>query len=257
MVGIEIDLDPPLERAPGDAQILQSRQEEIVHHLILPRHGLDEFRLRVDIVDQAVRVFAHLKEIRFLRHGLDRPSADGAVALLRQLALGIESLALLTVKSVEAALIDIPLIVETLEDLLDLRLVISIRRADEAVIARAEQIAEPLDLRRGLIHELLGCGAAGLDGADLDLLPVLIRARQKMDIIAVRPLVSRDGIRQHDLVIVADMRLARSIGDRRCQIVFSLVFHIPYPPQLQRISQPSSVTTSSTSHWAEGIRSAV
>ena len=62
---IEIHGDTPLEGASGYAEILQSGKEEVVHHLILPGYGLDEFGVCVYIIYKSVGIFAHTEEVGF------------------------------------------------------------------------------------------------------------------------------------------------------------------------------------------------
>ena len=71
----------PFERSPRNAQILEARQQEVVHHLVLARYRLNEFRMCVDILDQSVGVFAHFEEICFFLRGLDFSSAVGTLAV--------------------------------------------------------------------------------------------------------------------------------------------------------------------------------
>ncbi len=72
---VKIHGNPPFEGCPGHAQILQTRQQEIVHHLVLPGHRLDKLRMLVDMPDQPVRVFAHTEKISLLLRGLYLPAA--------------------------------------------------------------------------------------------------------------------------------------------------------------------------------------
>ena len=72
---IEIHRDPPLEGGSGYTQILQSRKQEIVHHLVLTGNRLNEFRMGSDMLNQAVCIFAHLEEIRLFLGRLHLSSA--------------------------------------------------------------------------------------------------------------------------------------------------------------------------------------
>ena len=81
MLIVKIYRDSPLEGRPGYAQILQAREKEIVHHLILAGNRLDELRMRVDVLDQAVRIFAHFKEICLFPRRLHLASAVRALAV--------------------------------------------------------------------------------------------------------------------------------------------------------------------------------
>ena len=68
MLLIKVHRNPPLKGSSGHAQILQARQQEIVHHFIFSGHRLNELGMVVNMFDQPVRIFAHLKEIcLFLR----------------------------------------------------------------------------------------------------------------------------------------------------------------------------------------------
>ena len=75
MLRVKTYRNPPGKGGPGHAQILKPGKQEIIHHLILPGNRLDELRVFVNVADQPVRVFAHLKEIRFLLGRLHRPAA--------------------------------------------------------------------------------------------------------------------------------------------------------------------------------------
>ena len=72
---VEVNRDSPFERCSGHAQILQPREQEVVHHLILSGHRLNELRMSVDMLDQTICIFAHLEEIRFLFRRLYLTSA--------------------------------------------------------------------------------------------------------------------------------------------------------------------------------------
>ena len=78
MLIVKIDRDPPLKGGSGHAQILQSRQQEIVHHFVFPGHRLDKFRMSVDMLNQSVSILAHFKEVSFLLCGLHLSAAVGA-----------------------------------------------------------------------------------------------------------------------------------------------------------------------------------
>ena len=223
---IEIDRDAPLERRAGHAKILQAGQQEVVHHLVLPRDGLNEFRMRIDVVDQPRRILAHFEKVRFLLGGLDLAAAVRALAV-HQLRHREERFARNAVHALIVALIDIALLIEALENLLHLRFVIGVGRADELVVARSHQVPDALDLARGAIHVGFRRNALGL-GLVLDLLAVLVRAGLEEDIIALIAFIPRDGVRQYRLIGVADMRLAGSVSDCRGDVIFLSHRSSPY-----------------------------
>ena len=133
MPRVEVHGNPPFKRSPGHAQILEPGQEEIVHHLVLAGHGLDEFRVLVDMLYQSVRVFAHAEEVGLLLGRLHLPAAVRAFAV-HQLGFRPERLAGGAVHPLVSPFVDVSLSVHTLEDLLHLGLMIIVRGADEFVI---------------------------------------------------------------------------------------------------------------------------
>ena len=179
--------------------------------------------MRIDMLDQLIRIFAHTEEVRFLLGRLYLPAAVGTFAI-HQLGFRPEGLAGCTVHSLIGALIDIALIIEALEDLLHLFLMVIVCGPDKLVIGRVHQIPQSLDRTRHIIHKLLRRDTRFLC-FQLDLLPVLIRSRLEKDIVTVLSLKTGNAVGQHDLIAVADMRLAGRVGNRRSDIIFSLVLH--------------------------------
>ena len=110
MLRIKIHRNPPLERRPGHAEILKPRKQEIIHHLILARHRLDEFRMRIDMLDQTVRILAHLEEIRLLLRRLNLASAVRTLAV-HQLRLCEEGLAGRTIHPLIIPLVNVSLVI--------------------------------------------------------------------------------------------------------------------------------------------------
>ena len=84
---------------------------------------------------------------------------------------------------------------------------IRISCADELVIRRIHHIPYSFDLLGNIIHKLLRRNAH-LFRFQLYLLAMLVCSRLEIDIIALAPLIACDGIRQHNLISIPDMRLA-------------------------------------------------
>ncbi len=103
--------DSPGEGGSGYTEILQSRKQEVVHHLVLSGNRLDELRMIVDIIDQSIGIFAHLEEICFFFCRRNRASAIRAFSVY-ELGLGEEGLAGCAVHSFIMSLVDISLIVQ-------------------------------------------------------------------------------------------------------------------------------------------------
>ena len=226
MLRIKGNGNSPVKSSSGYAQILKARQQEIVHHLILSGNRLDELRMFVDILNQPGSVFAHTEEVGLLLGRLHLPAAVGALAV-HQLRLGEEGLAGRAVKSFVIPLIDVSLVVEALENLLNLGLMVLVRGADKFVVGSIHQIPNPLNLRCGLVHKLLGRYASSL-GLLLDFLAVLIGSGLEKYIPALGSLIAGNGIRQHDFIGVSNVGLAGSVGNGRGNIIwlFTILTHV-------------------------------
>ena len=162
--------------------------------------------MRIDVVNEFRRVFAHSEEIRLLLSRMDLTSVERAFAV-DKLRLRVEGLALGAVHALVTALVDIALIIQLPEDLLNLLLVEVVCRADKEIVGRVHLIPDPSDLRGRLVDELLRCHARLLC-ALLDLLSMLVRSCLKMNVVPHLALVSGDRVRQNDLICVSDVRLA-------------------------------------------------
>ena len=181
----------------------------------------------------AVGVLGQAEEIGLLLGVHDLPAAVGALAV-HQLALGPEALAGLTVLALIGALIDIALFVHLTEDLLDGGAVVIVGGADEAVVGdvhQLPQVQDALGTLHDVVQELLRGLSGGL-GLVLDLLAVLVGARQEQHVAAGKPLIAGHGIGGHGAVGVADVQLVRGVVNRCGDIEF-LLFHgdlSPFPP---------------------------
>ena len=219
---IEVHGNPPLERRARYAQILQAFFQEVVHHLVLAGSGADEIGVRFDVFRQSVGIFAHFKEVRFFLFALYFSAAIGALAVY-QLAFREKRFARRAVPALIAALINIALLVKFTENFRHYFFVLLVRSADKFVIAHAHAVPDTADFGGNLVHVPLRRNARG-GGFFLYLLPVLVRARLQKHFITLFAFEPGDRVRQNRLVRVADMRLARSVGDCRRHIKFAFVF---------------------------------
>ena len=65
-LGSKSHRNTPGEGSTGYAQILQSGEQEVVHHLVLTGNGLNELGMLINVLDQFVCIFAHAEEISLL-----------------------------------------------------------------------------------------------------------------------------------------------------------------------------------------------
>ena len=225
MLRVKVHGNAPAEGGPGHAEILEARQQEVVHHLIFPGNRLNELRMLIDILDQFRSVFAHAEEVGLLPGRGHRPAAVRTLAV-HQLGFRKERFTGGAVHPLVIAFINIPLVVELFEDLLYLLLVGGIRGADEFIIGSLHEIPDAADLSGHLIYQLLG-GDALLLGLQFDLLAVLVGTGLKKHIIALLPVKTGNAVRQHCLVGIADVGLSGGIGDGCGNIIFlSDLFHL-------------------------------
>ncbi len=222
MLRIEIHGNAPLEGGSGHAKVLKTRLQEVVHHLIFPGNRLNELRMLLNVLHQTVRILGHLEEVGLLLGLLHRTSTVRTLAV-HQLGLCPEGLTGRTVPALIGALVDVALVVHLLEHLLHLALVVCIGGADKFVIGGIHEIPDGLDLAGHLVYIGLR-GHTGCLCLLLDLLSVLIGAGLEAYIIALETLVAGNGVCQHDLISVSDMRLAGSIGNR-CRHVKRFFLH--------------------------------
>ena len=187
---IDGDRDAPVERGARNAEVVEALLDE-VDHLVAARDRLDEVRMVLDVLQHAVRILAHLEEVRLLGDFLHRAVAVRAASVLVELVFRPVALARRAVEAFVGTLVDVTLRVDAVEDLLHDALVALLRRADEVIVADVEAFPEILEARHDLI-DVLDWRDASLFGLLLDLLAVLVRARQEEDIVADEAMEARD-----------------------------------------------------------------
>ena len=107
---IKADRNSPLKGGSGYAEILKSRKQEVVHHLVLSGYRLDELRMLVDVLDELRSVFAHTEEVCLFLCRLYRASAVRAFSV-NDLGRSPEGLTRCAVKSLIMSFVDIALII--------------------------------------------------------------------------------------------------------------------------------------------------
>ena len=206
MLRVKIYRNSPAEGGTGNTQILQPRQQEVVHHLILSGYRLDEIRMGVDVINQAVCILAHFEEVCLLLCRLYLTATVRTLAV-HQLGLRPEGLTGCTVQALIRALVDISLIVQFLKDFLHALLVILVCGADKIIIGCIDQIPDSLYLAGYLIHIFLRCNTGSLC-LFLNLLTMLVSSSLEINVIALCTLIPCNGICKNDLVGISDMRFA-------------------------------------------------
>ena len=229
---IKVYRNAPLKGSSRYTQILQPRQKEIVHHFILTGYRLNKFRVGIDVLNQLIRIFAHLKKVCLFLCRLYFPSAVRTFAI-HQLGFCPERFAGRTIQPFIGTFINIPLMIQFLKNLLYLLFVVIICGTDKMVIRRIHQIPQIFDCPCHIIHKFLRSNSRFLC-LQFNLLSMLVRACLEKDIIAVLSFKSGNTVSQHDFIAVADMGLARRISNSCRNIILSFT-HVPFPPKIKAI----------------------
>ena len=225
---IKLNGNAPLACRARYAEILKPREQEIVEHFVCPRCGLYEIGMRFYVLYEARRVFAETEEVAFLLDELGGRAAVGTAAVL-ELPLEPKRFARRAVMPFVACLVDVALLVETLEYLLDALDVVIICRAHKTVVRYVEHFPKVLECADDIVNILLRRKPLILCLA-LYLLAVLVGARKEINVIPHEPLIARHRVCGDGSVSVADVQLIARIIQRRCDVEFLLVvFHI-LPP---------------------------
>ena len=221
MLGIEGRLDAPVERRTGHAQIFQPLLNE-VDHFVAAGHRLDKVGMLVNILEHAVRVFAHFEEITFFLHLLYRAAAVRAVAV-HQLMLGPEGFAGHAVPAFVILFINIPLIVDLLHHSLHHFFVALLGGADKIVVGHFQPFPQALESSHDPVHIFNGSDSQFFR-LTLDLLAVLIAAGEEKYIFPLGPVVTGNGVRNGSAVSMADVQLLTGIINR-CGNKKRFLFH--------------------------------
>ena len=122
------------------------------------------------------------------------------------------------------ALVDIALLIQLRKDLLAAFHMVIVCSADEAVVRYAHQLPQFPDAGDDLVHIGLRRRTLG-GGLILDLLAVLVGARQVHDVVALHALIARNGVAHNGGVAVADVQLIAGVIDGRSDVECLFVFH--------------------------------
>ena len=140
---------------------------------------------------------------------MDRAGVVGA-----ELGLGLEVRAAGAVPALVEALVDVPVVVDALHDLLDARLVARVGGADEEVVGGVDARHQVLEAARVAVGELargdpLALGRLG------DRLPVLVSAGEEEDLLPALAHVAGEDVGADRRVRVPEVRGGVDVVDRR------------------------------------------
>ena len=236
--GVEPDVDhlvrvpghrhPPLQRRPGQRDVLQSLPDE-GERLVAPEVGNDEIgTLGVEPLEVALER-GQLEEPVVLLLADQGDLVDRAGVIRADLRLGLEVRAAWAVPALVDALVDVPVVVDALDDLLHPLHVALVGGPDEEVVGR-------VDLGRHLPEPWCE-PVAELAGGDplrlcllRDGLAVLVRAGEEEDVLAALAVVPGEDVRGDRRVGVPQMGLAVDVVDRGGDVEAHRIRRPPAPP---------------------------
>ena len=179
LLGVERDRDAPGEPFAGDRDVLQTRLHE-VDDLVPAALGLDEVGVRLVIGEQAVAEGREPEEVILLLDLAERDVGVVRAAAVDQLLLGLERLAAVAVKARVRLLVDVPGVVDRLDELPAARVVARLAGLDEVVERDLERLPDLLELAGHVVDVGLGLDPELL-GALRDLDRVLVVAHLEVD----------------------------------------------------------------------------
>ncbi len=220
LLGVPRHRHAPLHLGARHRQLVEAQLDHAAR-LVEPRLRLDPARVGVEVRQQTLAVGGQAEEPVLLLHPLHRGVMDRAQAALEQVVLGVERLAGRAVPAAVAALVDVPRVVQLLEDALHLGLVLGVGGADEEVVGRVEHAAEGAEARREHVG-LLARGPALALGRSGDLAAVLVGTGQEEDVLAQLPVMAGDDVGHDRRVRVTDVRVRVDVIDRRREVEASV-----------------------------------
>ena len=193
--------DAPLERRARDGLIAQAALYEADDFVVA---FLRHYRVGVLFVEFEKRlgVFREAEKVGLLRHLRERPVAVGAGLPFGHLRLGYVGLAGDAVPALVFAFVYVARGHEAAEYFLHYLLMARLRGADEVVVLDVERFPEAFEVLHYFVAELYR-RYAFLLGDGLYLLPVLVRSRKEIAVVAAGFMPAAQDVRRYRRVGVA------------------------------------------------------
>ena len=210
----------PIERCARHGKILEPAAHEALH-LVRPRLGSDELRVRFVMGKQPVLKRREPEEIAFFLDPLDGRALRRqfpAVRTFLQLAFVVEGLVAYRIPAGIFVEIDVARRLHAPPQLLRRALMTLFARRDEIVVGAIEHAHHLAEFRRVAVSELGRRDALGprrLEHLDA----VLVGAGEEEHVPALQAPEARKRVRRHGLIGMADVRRIVRIGDRRGDVI--------------------------------------
>jgi hypothetical protein len=209
--------NPPGQLRPRQRDVLQAAADERERLVVA---GLRAHEIR-PLGVQALELLLERREPEepvLLALALERDLVDRTGLARPELELALEVGAARAVPALVDPLVHEAVVVDELDDLLDLRLVLGIARADEEVVGDVDLRQELLELRRVAVHQL-----ARLDAQLLrrlcHRLAVLVGPGEEEHVFRALPHVPGEDVRRDGRVRVPEVGLRVDVVDRRGHVI--------------------------------------
>ena len=203
--------DAPTDRRARDAEITESTPND-AEDFVAPTLGLDELRMFLEMLQEAILVAGEREEIVLLlqvgrlQRGVDQAESVPQVRVL------FEFLAGCAVPAFVGALVDVVVLLDPFDEILNALDMVRVFSTDEAVVRNLEaRLDLAIDLRHP-ITEILS-GQALLPGPPLHVERVFIATGEKEGLVTDHPVVPSEHVRPCQLINEAQVRRVVDIDD--------------------------------------------
>ena len=213
VVVIKRQRDPPGQTrlGTGDTEILQGIPQE-GQHFILITFRADKSRMILDVMDEPVLIFAHPKEVvTFLT--IFRLGLMIRATVVHELLFHIKPLAADTIVAFVVAEIDVPGVIDLLQNQADGIHMILVSRPDKIVVGNSELWPEGPELSADLISVGLGRDVGLLSGLR-NFIAMFVRAGQEKSLIAGQTVVPGQHVSHDGRIGMADVRRSIDVINR-------------------------------------------
>ena len=200
-----------------DTEVLQFFGFQKAESFVGAEIRLNKFRMRLDIFDEPVLIFAHAEEIVSFLNGVHFASALRTVAV-DEILFSEETFATDAVPALIIRAVDFVAVEQVLKNFLHDHFMAVFGGADKIVVGDFETFPEFLKTDDGLVALLLW-GQTVFVGGLLDFLAVFIGAGQEPGRSAKQTVIICQHVGKDRCVRVADVRLVVHIINRRCYVV--------------------------------------
>ena len=217
VVRVPRDLDAPGDLRAAEADVVQAAGDERERLVVALARAHEVRPLGVQLLQRLLEG-GQPEEPVLLALAVERDLVDRARVVLADLVLGLEVRAARAVPALVGALVDVPVVVDALHDVLDAALVARVGGADEVVVGDVDARHQRLEALGVAVGELLRRDALAL-GRLRDRLAVLVGAGEEEHLLAALAHVAGEDVGADRGVRVPEVGRGVDVEDRRGDVV--------------------------------------